>query len=108
MNAYERLKAGDADALANVDLPTDRPVVTICNAGKISQLATQELRRRGIDAYPLAGGMKSWSLSWNAAELALGGATVVQVRRTGKGCLSYLIGSAAEAAVIDASLAGVY
>lgn len=104
VNAYERLKAGDADALAGVDLPTDRPVVTICNAGKISQLAAQELRGRGIDAYPLVGGMKSWSLSWNTADLVLGEATVVQVRRTGKGCLSYLIGSAGEAAVIDASL----
>lgn len=34
---------------------------------------------------------------------------VLQVRRTGKGCLSYLIGSGAEAAVIDAALdADVY
>jgi glyoxylase-like metal-dependent hydrolase (beta-lactamase superfamily II) len=48
--------------------------------------------------------MKSWSLSWNTAELAIRGATVVQVRRTGKGCLSYLIGSGTDAAVIDASL----
>ena len=104
LNAYERLKAGDPDALAGAELPTNRPVVTICNAGKVSGLAAEQLRKRGIDAYSLAGGMKSWSLSWNTAELALGGATVVQVRRTGKGCLSYLIGSGSEAVVIDASL----
>jgi glyoxylase-like metal-dependent hydrolase (beta-lactamase superfamily II)/rhodanese-related sulfurtransferase len=104
VNAYERLKAGEADALADVDLPTDRPVVTICNAGKVSQVAAEQLKKRGIDALPLAGGMKSWSLSWNTAELALSSATVVQVRRTGKGCLSYLIGSRSEAVVIDASL----
>jgi glyoxylase-like metal-dependent hydrolase (beta-lactamase superfamily II) len=48
--------------------------------------------------------MKSWSLAWNTAELVLGNTTVVQVRRTGKGCLSYLIGSRSEALVIDASL----
>jgi len=104
VNAYDRLKAGSADALAGVDLPADRPVVTICNAGKVSQAAAEQLRQRGLDAYPLAGGMKSWSLAWNTAELAIGGASVLQVRRTGKGCLSYLVGSGTDAAVIDASL----
>jgi glyoxylase-like metal-dependent hydrolase (beta-lactamase superfamily II) len=48
--------------------------------------------------------MKSWSLAWNTAETKLQNATVLQVRRTGKGCLSYLIGSASEAVVIDASV----
>ncbi len=104
VNAYERLKAGEPDALSGVDLPKDRPVVTICNAGKVSQVAAEQLRQRGIDAFHLTGGMKAWSLAWNTAELVLVNATVVQVRRTGKGCLSYLIGSGSEAAVIDASL----
>ncbi len=104
VNTYERLKAGSADALGGVELPTDRPVVTICNGGKVSQSAAAQLKQRGLDAYPLSGGMKSWSLSWNTAESTLRGASVVQVRRTGKGCLSYLIGSGADAAVIDASL----
>jgi glyoxylase-like metal-dependent hydrolase (beta-lactamase superfamily II)/rhodanese-related sulfurtransferase len=104
VNAYERLKAGEPDALSGVDLPKDRPVVTICNAGKVSQVAAEQLRQRGIDAFPLAGGMKSWSLAWNTADLVLGNTTVVQVRRTGKGCLSYLIGSGSEAVVIDASI----
>ena len=50
--------------------------------------------------------MKAWSLAWNSAEAPLpdSSAQVVQVRRTGKGCLSYLIGSDGEAAVIDPSL----
>ena len=104
VDAYEPLKAGEADALSGVDLPKERPVVTICNAGKVSQVAAEQLRKRGIDAFPLAGGMKSWSLAWNTAELVLGRTTVVQVRRTGKGCLSYLIGSGSQAVVIDASL----
>ncbi|HEV2200110.1 MAG TPA: MBL fold metallo-hydrolase [Bryobacteraceae bacterium] len=104
VNAYERLKAGEPDALANVALPRDRPVVTICNAGKVSQVAAEQLRKRGIDAFPLAGGMKSWSLAWNKAELVLGNTAVIQVRRTGKGCLSYLIGSGSEAVVVDTSL----
>ena len=55
--------------------------------------------------------MRAWSLAWNAAEVPVPGsaATVVQLRRTGKGCLSYLIGQDGQAAVIDPSLdAAVY
>jgi glyoxylase-like metal-dependent hydrolase (beta-lactamase superfamily II) len=66
----------------------------------------EQLRDRGFDARSLAGGMKAWSLAWNSAEVPVPGsaATVVQVRRTGKGCLSYLIGNNDEAVVIDAAL----
>jgi glyoxylase-like metal-dependent hydrolase (beta-lactamase superfamily II) len=50
--------------------------------------------------------MKAWSLAWNAAEVPLSNlaARVIQVRRTGKGCLSYIVGSAGAAAVIDPSV----
>jgi len=104
VNAYDALKAGDPHALECVDFPKDRPVVTICNAGKVSQVAAEQINERGIEAFSLAGGMKSWSLAWNTAELELGNATILQVRRTGKGCLSYIVGSASEAVVIDASV----
>jgi glyoxylase-like metal-dependent hydrolase (beta-lactamase superfamily II) len=104
VNAYDALKAGNPEALKGVELPVNRPVVTICNAGKISQVAAEQLNEHGIEAYPLAGGMKSWSLAWNTAEMELQNATVLQVRRTGKGCLSYIVGSATEAVVIDASV----
>lgn len=108
-NAYDALKAGDPDALKGLELPGDRPVVTVCNAGKVSQVAAEQINRRGIEVFSLAGGMKAWSLAWNVAEVQLPGATVLQVRRTGKGCLSYIVGSASEAAVIDASVdAAVY
>ena len=69
VNAYEMLKSGNPNALAGVDLPKGRPVVTICNAGKVSQIAAQQLLGRGIEALPLSGGMKSWSLAWNTAGL---------------------------------------
>ena len=96
VDAYEALKAGDPDALADAAIPSGR-------AGR------DRLRRRqgqpdggGAPARPrlrralAAGGMKAWSLAWNSAEIPLPGsaATVIQVRRTGKGCLSYLIGNA--------------
>jgi len=80
--------------------------VTVCAAGKTSQIAAEQLAARGIEALSLEGGMKAWSLAWNVAEVPVGGGTVhvFQVRRTGKGCLSYLIGAKDEAMVIDASL----
>ena len=105
VDAYEALKAGDPDALTEVDLPGGAPVVTVCAAGKTSLTAMAQLRARGVEARSLIGGMKAWSLAWNSATVPLPTtATVVQVRRTGKGCLSYLVGDGGEAAVIDASL----
>jgi glyoxylase-like metal-dependent hydrolase (beta-lactamase superfamily II) len=106
VNAYEALRNGEPGALADLALPIDRPVVTVCNAGKVSQTAADVLANRGFDARSLAGGMKAWSLAWNAADVRVADPSVqvVQVRRTGKGCLSYLIGSGGDAAVIDPSV----
>jgi glyoxylase-like metal-dependent hydrolase (beta-lactamase superfamily II) len=80
--------------------------VTICNAGRVSQTAAAVLAVRGFDARSLAGGMKAWSLAWNTARLPVADPSVeiIQVRRTGKGCLSYVISSESVAAVIDPSL----
>ena len=110
VDAYAALKSGDPDALDALRLLPGVPVVTVCNAGVVSRIATELLAARGVDAVSLAGGMKAWSLAWNTAEVPMaGGVAVVQVRRTGKGCLSYLIGSDGEAAVVDAALdPGVY
>ena len=106
VDAYEALKANDPCALAGVRLPQDRPVVTVCGMGRTSAIATQQLRDRGFEAFTLIGGMKAWSQAWNSAKVHLnsGSVRVVQLRRTGKGCLSYLIGSQDQAAVIDASV----
>jgi glyoxylase-like metal-dependent hydrolase (beta-lactamase superfamily II)/rhodanese-related sulfurtransferase len=106
VDAYDALKAHDPAALSGVDLPTDQPVVTVCGVGKTSQIAAEQLQARGVRALSLEGGMKAWSLAWNTAEVPLAdrSARVIQVRRTGKGCLSYLIGAGEEAFVIDASL----
>lgn len=106
VDAYQALRAGDPNALTALELPADRPVVTVCAAGQTSLRAAEQLRARGIAASSLAGGMKAWSLAWNSATVALpeSRTTVVQVRRTGKGCLSYLVGARSEAAVIDPAL----
>ena len=106
VNAYDALKARDPAALAEVDIPSGGPVVTVCAAGKTSLIAAEQLAARGVEALSLEGGMKAWSLAWNTAEVPIPGSAVrvIQVRRTGKGCLSYLIGAGEEAFVIDASL----
>jgi glyoxylase-like metal-dependent hydrolase (beta-lactamase superfamily II) len=105
-DAYSALKAKDPNAMEEAEPPEGQPVVTVCAAGNSSSVAAEQLRDRGFEAYTLEGGMKAWSMAWNSAEVSVAGsdARVIQVRRTGKGCLSYLIGSGGEAAVIDASL----
>jgi glyoxylase-like metal-dependent hydrolase (beta-lactamase superfamily II) len=107
VNAYEALRGGQPGILAAIELPRDRPVVTVCNAGRVSQIAAAVLADRGFDAHSLSGGMKAWSLAWNTAQVELTDPStrVVQVRRTGKGCLSYVVGSGNDAAVIDPSVA---
>src|SRR5215469_4892431 len=106
IDAYDALKAHDPAALAAVDVPGDQPIVTVCAAGKTSLIAASQLAARGVPALSLEGGMKAWSLAWNTAEVPLDDRSVrvIQVRRTGKGCLSYLVGAGEEAFVIDASL----
>jgi glyoxylase-like metal-dependent hydrolase (beta-lactamase superfamily II)/rhodanese-related sulfurtransferase len=106
IDAYAALKAHNPKALANFELPDASPVVTVCAAGKTSQIAAEQLAARGIPVFSLEGGMKAWSLAWNTAELVVPQSDVrlIQLRRTGKGCLSYMIGADNEAFVIDASL----
>ena len=106
IGGYEALKAGREDIYDDLSVPDDAPIITVCGAGKTSRMAARRLRKHGKDAYSLKNGLRGWTFAWNTAtaELPDTGATVVQVRRTGKGCLSYLVGSAGEALVIDPSL----
>ena len=106
VDAYDALNAGDERAMEGLELPEGAPVVTVCGRGRSSAVAAEQLRRQGHEAFSLEGGMKAWSLAWNTADVPLPGARaeVMQVRRTGKGCLSYVVGSDGEAIVIDAAL----
>lgn len=106
IDAGNQLRAGDPGVLDELDLPPGTPVVTVCNAGNTSAIAAELLRNRGIEAYSLTGGMTAWSLAWDVVEIPLpeSDTTLLQVRRLGKGCLSYLIASGGEAAIIDASI----
>src|SRR6266498_2333669 len=101
IDAYAALKEGRSGALDGIILPTGRPIVTVCNKGKVSQIAAETLEAKGAHVLSLDGGMQAWSLAWNTAEVTipLPGARLFQVRRTGKGCLSYVLGSGESAAV---------
>lgn len=96
----------DAD-VSVIELPRDRAVVVAGGPGDAASLrAAESLRERGFRAVALAGGVDAWSGAWNLAEVAMprGHAHVLQVRRTGKGCLSYVVASRGEAIVIDPSV----
>jgi glyoxylase-like metal-dependent hydrolase (beta-lactamase superfamily II)/rhodanese-related sulfurtransferase len=104
MNVYEKVKQQDAAAFEDIQLDVSVPVVTVCAGGKTSLPAAEMLRQKGYNAYSLESGMKGWSLAWNTAHQLFEGFEVWQVRRTGKGCLSYIIASNNEAIIVDASL----
>lgn len=105
VDAYERLNAGDNTVLDDVNIPEYATVVTVCAAGRTSMIASEALRKKGVEAYSLQGGMKAWNYAWSTAELNFpDGLKVVQIRRAAKGILSYIVGSAKDAVVIDASL----
>ena len=103
IDAYDAVKSGSLGPLASCDFSTG-PVVTVCGTGRTAAIATDLLRARGVQAVTLEGGMRAWSLAWNTAETSIAGCEIVQVRRTGKGCLSYVVASDSEAVVIDASV----
>jgi glyoxylase-like metal-dependent hydrolase (beta-lactamase superfamily II) len=103
IDAYDAVNAGSLGLLAGRDLGPD-PVVTVCGVGRTAAKATALLRAGGVKALTLEGGMRTWSMAWNPAEATVSGHQVVQVRRTGKGCLSYIVGSGSEAVIIDASV----
>lgn len=103
-NIYNRLQENDQSAVDNLYLDKNIPVITVCAGGKLSLVAAKLLADKGYEAYSLDGGMNAWSLAWNEAAISFPDYTIIQFRRTGKGCLSYMIISGKEAMVVDASL----
>ncbi|HKP95213.1 MAG TPA: MBL fold metallo-hydrolase [Fibrobacteria bacterium] len=105
-DVYDAIKAGDTEAVRRLKVPEGIPVVAVCGLGRTSRKVADILAQSGIQAFSLSGGMQAWSLAWNVAKipLTLPDAELIQVRRVGKGCLSYVLLSQGEAAVIDPSL----
>jgi rhodanese-related sulfurtransferase len=59
-DAYDALHAGDEWAMEGLELPEGERVVTYCNRGTSGAVAAEQLRRRGIEAYSLEGGLEAW------------------------------------------------
>ncbi|NII26357.1 MBL fold metallo-hydrolase [Pseudoflavitalea sp. X16] len=104
IDVYDRLKQRDFTVFDDIQLDASTPVVTVCAGGKVSLTAANILKQKGYNAFSLQNGMKGWSLAWNIAHQEFNGFELWQIRRTGKGCLSYIIASGKEATIIDASL----
>jgi glyoxylase-like metal-dependent hydrolase (beta-lactamase superfamily II)/rhodanese-related sulfurtransferase len=83
-------------------------VVTVCARGGSSEMVAEMLRRFGVPARNLAGGMIAYGEYLEPAEVPVlnqerGVFVIWQFNRRGKGCLSYAILSGGKAVVIDPS-----
>lgn len=86
---------GQISSLLN-ELPKDKEIVTICPYGNRAGMATFMLQRQGYNVKTLQEGLKGWSSAvehfsqWY--EITDGQKVkVVQVRKIGKGCISYIV-----------------
>ncbi|WP_227355444.1 MBL fold metallo-hydrolase [Haladaptatus salinisoli] len=82
-------------------LDLEEPVVAVCPRGEASDRVADLLRDAGVDAVNLEGGMNGWARVYVAREIEGSDETVVQYERPSSGCLSYLVVSGDEAAVVD-------
>ncbi|WP_116192147.1 MBL fold metallo-hydrolase [Paenibacillus taihuensis] len=87
-------------------IPADKPVVVVCAKEGSSIFVAEQLAEAGLNHVSyLEGGMKSWSEYLEPVKVAdlSGGGELYQFVRIGKGCLSYMVLSNGEAALIDTS-----
>ena len=90
---------------ARVDeVPRDCPIVVICAMGSRAKRGAEILASKGISSAVLDGGMNAWANTFDSVTGHFAGANVVQFRRRGKGCLSYVIGAQTTCVVIDPAL----
>ena len=86
-------------------IPKDKEIITICPRGYRAMDGKYIMQRYGYDVKVLEGGLIAWSTETEQAhrEFEIDGfkINVIQFRRIGKGCISYMIESNGEIAVID-------
>jgi glyoxylase-like metal-dependent hydrolase (beta-lactamase superfamily II)/rhodanese-related sulfurtransferase len=86
-------------------IPKDKEIITICPRGYRATDGKYIIQRCGYNVKVLEGGLIAWSTEIEEAhrEFQITGSKVnlVQLRRIGKGCISYVIESNGEMAVID-------
>ncbi|MBD8069839.1 MBL fold metallo-hydrolase [Bacillus sp. PS06] len=86
-------------------IPANQEVLVVCAKEGSSLMVAEMLSEQGLTASYLQGGMKAWSEHLEPVKVGdlNDGGEVYQFVRIGKGCLSYMVVSNGEAAIIDAT-----
>jgi glyoxylase-like metal-dependent hydrolase (beta-lactamase superfamily II) len=107
---FEYLNVPYFDLLDGVEeildkVPTDKEVLVVCAKEGSSIMIADMLSEAGRTVSYLAGGMKAWSEHLEPVKVGdlKGGGEIYQFVRIGKGCLSYMVVSNGEAAIIDST-----
>jgi glyoxylase-like metal-dependent hydrolase (beta-lactamase superfamily II) len=86
-------------------IPSDKEVLVVCAKEGSSIMVADMLSEEGLNVSYLAGGMKAWSEHLEPVKVGdfKDGGELYQFVRIGKGCLSYMVVSNGEAAIIDST-----
>ncbi|MEW5592890.1 MBL fold metallo-hydrolase [Peribacillus frigoritolerans] len=86
-------------------IPANKEILVVCAKEGSSVMVAEMLSEAGLDVFYLKGGMKAWSEHLEPVRIGelTNGAEIYQFVRLGKGCLSYMVVSNGEAAVIDST-----
>ncbi|PLS02526.1 MBL fold metallo-hydrolase [Neobacillus cucumis] len=86
-------------------IPSDKEVLVVCAKEGSSVMVADMLSEAGLNVSYLKGGMKAWSEHLEPVKVGdlNDGGEIYQFVRIGKGCLSYMVVSNGEAALIDAT-----
>lgn len=100
---YFELLDGVEDILG--EIPSDKNILVVCAKEGSSVMVAEMLSEAGLNVFYLEGGMKAWSEHLEPVKIAdlTDGGQIYQFVRIGKGCLSYMVVSNGEAALIDAT-----
>lgn len=100
---YFDLLDGVEDILEKI--PSDKEVLVVCAKEGSSVMVSEMLSEAGLSVSYLKGGMRAWSEHLEPVKVGdlKDGGEMYQFVRIGKGCLSYMVISKGEAAMIDAT-----
>jgi glyoxylase-like metal-dependent hydrolase (beta-lactamase superfamily II) len=113
---FEYLNVPYFDLLDGVEeimdkLAADKDILVVCAKEGSSVMVAEMLSDEGLTVSYLEGGMKAWSEHLEPVKVGdlKNGGELYQFVRIGKGCLSYMVVSNGEAAIIDSTrMADVY
>ncbi|WP_429369813.1 MBL fold metallo-hydrolase [Paenibacillus sp. DS2015] len=100
---YFDLLDGVEEVMKNI--PANKDILVVCAKEGSSVLVSEMLSEAGLTVSYLKGGMKAWSEHLEPVKIGdlTHGGEIYQFVRLGKGCLSYMVISNGEAAVIDST-----